>query len=221
MQTLANPVKYQFLISDPDEFKSVASLYENRFDQMLNYKSCNLDMDISGKSDRIEWGHLRYQSVFYPDASLEFIFQWVVCTGPLVAELLQNWLRKAQNCGVNLVPIPCDPFALPMSHKADPLRAPIFVPLNISALNMNGKTFLEEYPPDSWPQRLLLFQVSIKCWFFPHLEECQALVYKKIFKILEKIIIIRNHRRRNSCANCAFPLHIRTSNYLNTKCLSS
>ena len=39
--------------------------------------------------------YLRYQSVFYPDASLEFIFQWVVCTGPLVAELLQNWLRKA------------------------------------------------------------------------------------------------------------------------------
>jgi hypothetical protein len=180
VQTLANPVKYQFLIADPEEFKSVASLYENRFDQMLNYKSCNLDMDISGKSDRIEWGHLRYQSVFYPDASLEFIFQWVVCTGPLVAELLQNWLRKAQNCGVNLVPIPCDPFALPMSHKADPLRAPIFVPLNISALNMNGKTFLGEYPPDSWPQRLLLFQVSIKCWFFspPGRMSSVGLLYK-------------------------------------------
>jgi hypothetical protein len=162
LQTLSNPVKYQFLIADPEEFKSVASLYENRYDQMLNYKSCNLEMDISSKR-----GHLRYQSIFYPDASLEFIFQWVVCTGPLVAELLQNWLRKAQNCGVNLVPIPCDPFALPMSHKADPLRAPIFVPLNISALNMNGKTFLEEYPQDSWPQRLLLFQVSIKILYSP------------------------------------------------------
>ncbi|XP_032791433.2 GATOR complex protein Iml1 [Daphnia magna] len=159
--TNPEPAKYQFLIADPKEFRSVASLYENRYDQMLRYKSCNLDMDISGKSERIEWGHLRYQSVFYPDASLEFIFQWVVCTGPLVAELLQNWLRKAQNCGVNLVPIPCDPFALPMSHKADPLRAPVFVPLNISALNWEGRTFFEEYPQDSWPQRLLLFQESI------------------------------------------------------------
>lgn len=62
--------------------------YENRFDRMLRYKFCNLDMDISSKSDRIEWGHLRYQTVFYPDASLEFIFQWVVCTGPLVYELV-------------------------------------------------------------------------------------------------------------------------------------
>lgn len=59
-----------------------------------------------------------------------------------------------------------------MSHKADPLRAPIFVPLNISALNMNGKTFFEEYPQDSWPQRLLLFQVSIK--YFIRLKECQS-----------------------------------------------
>lgn len=127
---------------------------------MLRYKSCNLEMDISNKSDRIEWGHLRYQGVLYQDASLEFIFQWVVCTGPLVAELVQNWLRKAQNCGINLVPIPCDPFALPMSHKADPLRAPIFVPLNLAALSVDGKQFLEDFPEESWPQRLLLFQVS-------------------------------------------------------------
>ena len=158
-------VKYHFLTEDPDEFKFVASLYENRYDQMLRYKSSNLEMDISNKSDRNEWGHLRYQSVLYPDATLEFIFQWVVCTGPLVAELLQNWLRKAQNCGVNLVPIPCDPFSLPMSHKADPLRAPIFVPLNIPALNVDGNSFLDEFPTDSWPQRLLLFQVSISTFF--------------------------------------------------------
>lgn len=127
---------------------------------MLRYKSCNLEMDISGKSDRNEWWHLRYQSSFFSDATLEFIFQWVVCTGPLVAELLQNWLRKAQNCGVNLVPIPCDPFAFPMSHKADPLRAPIFVPLNLTALDCDGKGFLEEFSQDSRPHRLLLFQVS-------------------------------------------------------------
>lgn len=127
---------------------------------MLRYNSCLLEMDISNKSDRIEWGHLRYQSVLFADASLEFIFQWVVCTGPLVAELLQNWSRKAQNCGVNLVPIPCDPFAFPMSHKADPLRAPIFVPLNLQALSIDGKDFLDEFPKDSRPHRLLLFQVS-------------------------------------------------------------
>lgn len=158
--------KYPFLIQDPDTFQSVAQLYEKRYEQMLLYKTCNLDMDISNKSDRIEWGHLRYQSVWYPDSSLEFIFQWSVCTGPLVAELVQNWLRKAQNCGVTLVPIPCDPFALPMTHKADPLRAPIFVPLNLSALDVDGKSFLEEFPPDSWHQRILLFQVIVIVYFY-------------------------------------------------------
>merc|ERR1740128_1021909 len=138
---------------------------ENRLERMLRYKFCNLEMDISNKSDRIEWGHLRYQTVFYPDASLEFIFQWVVCTGPLVYELVQSWLRKAQNCGVNLVPVPCDPFALPMSNKADPLRAPIFVPLNLSSLEFDGKRFLDNVVLDTWPQHLRLFQESIARMF--------------------------------------------------------
>jgi len=159
--------KYPFLISDPDTFQTVTQLFETRYSEMLQYKTSNLEMDISNKSDRIEWGHLRYQSVWYPDSSLEFIFQWSVCTGPLVAELVQNWLRKAQNCGVCLVPIPCDPFALPMSHKADPLRAPIFVPLNLSSLDVDGKSFLSDFPVESWPQRILLFQVSA---VFLHLE---------------------------------------------------
>ena len=81
-----------------------------------------------------------------------------------MAELVQNWLRKAQNCGVCLVPI-CDPFALPMSHKADPLRAPIFVPLNLSSLDVDGKSFLSDFPVESWPQRILLFQVSVFFFF--------------------------------------------------------
>ena len=162
----AEMFKCPFLIPDPEELQSVYDLFMSRYDQMLRYKTCNLEMDISNKSDRIEWGHLRYQAVLFPDATLEFIFQWVVCTGPLVAELVQNWLRKAQNCGVNLVPIPCDPFAWPMSHKADPLRAPVFVPLNISALNFDGKHFLGDFPQESWPQRLLLFQVSCPLLYF-------------------------------------------------------
>lgn len=152
-------LRYSFLDNELETIHHLAKQCEKRYAQMLAYKTCNLEMDISGKSDRLEWGHLRYQNVFYPDASLELIFQWVVCTGPLVAELVQNWSRKAQNCGINLVPMLCDPFALPMSHKADPLRAPIFIPLNLAALSTDGHTFLEQYPADTWPQRLLLFQV--------------------------------------------------------------
>ena len=70
-------------------FDDICQQFDRRHRQMLHYKTCNLDMDIGNKSDRIEWAHLRYQSVFFSDASLELILQWVVCTGPLVAELVQ------------------------------------------------------------------------------------------------------------------------------------
>ena len=155
-------LKDAFLEKDPEAFERIFRTYNERHNRMSHYKTCNLDMDIGNKSNRLEWGHLRYQSVFYPDATLEMIFQWVVCTGPLVADLVQNWLRKAQNCGINLVPMLCDPFALPLSHKADPLRAPIFVPLNLSGMSFEGLTFLDDFTRDSCPQRLLLFQVIKK-----------------------------------------------------------
>ena len=66
-------VKYHFLTEDPDKFKYMPWMYEIRYDQMLRYKSSNLKMDISKKSDRNMWRHLRYKSVLYPDVTLEFI----------------------------------------------------------------------------------------------------------------------------------------------------
>ena len=58
------------------------------------------------------------------------------------------------------MPVPCDPFALPMSNKADPLRTPIFVPLNLSSLEFDGKRFLDDVVLDTWSQHLRLFQVN-------------------------------------------------------------
>lgn len=41
-----------------------------------------------------------------------------------------------------MIPVPHDPLALPYSNKSDPLRGPIFIPLNISCLEgNNGKLF--------------------------------------------------------------------------------
>lgn len=42
-----------------------------------------------------------------------------------------------------MVPIPHDPLALPFSNKSDPLRGPIFVPLDIECL-LKNKTYLFE-----------------------------------------------------------------------------
>lgn len=37
-----------------------------------------------------------------------------------------------------MIPIPHDPLALPYSNKSDPLRGPIFVPLNLESLEDEG-----------------------------------------------------------------------------------
>lgn len=54
-----------------------------------------------------------------------------------------GWARKAQNCKLQMVPIPADPLALPFTLKSDPLRGPIYVPLNIDPL-LRSKTALFE-----------------------------------------------------------------------------
>lgn len=55
---------------------------------------------------------------------------------------LTTWQRKAVSHGLNLIPIPSDPFALPFSGKSDPLRGPVFVPLEVDALLRGGKKHL-------------------------------------------------------------------------------
>lgn len=52
-----------------------------------------------------------------------------------------GWARKAQGCGLQMIPIPHDPLALPYSEKSDPLRGPIFVPLNTRCLEDGDRLF--------------------------------------------------------------------------------
>ena len=47
---------------------------------------------------------------------------------------IYTWARKASSCSFQCLPVPSDPFALPYNANSDPLRGPIFVPLNISCL---------------------------------------------------------------------------------------
>lgn len=39
-----------------------------------------------------------------------------------------------------MIPVPHDPLALPYSNKSDPLRGPMFIPLNISCLEESSGT---------------------------------------------------------------------------------
>ncbi|GBP54568.1 GATOR complex protein DEPDC5 [Eumeta japonica] len=125
------------------------------------YKNTHLDIDVNSKSDRIEWGHARYQATFRPDQAYEVCIQWAVASGNIVAELIFGWARKAQHCKLQMVPIPADPLALPFTLKSDPLRGPIYVPLNEEPLLRDKSALFEGFPEDTWLERLFLFQEAI------------------------------------------------------------
>ncbi|XP_049824160.1 GATOR complex protein Iml1 isoform X3 [Aethina tumida] len=124
------------------------------------YKRMRLETDVQSKSDRVEWGHARYQTVFRPDKAYELVIEWLTSSGSIVAELLFGWHRKAQGCGLQMIPIPHDPLALPYSNKSDPLRGPIFIPLDIKCLQ-SRETLFKEFGLDSSIERLFLFQEAI------------------------------------------------------------
>lgn len=125
------------------------------------YKHTHLDIDLNNKSDRIEWGHLRYQSIYKVDHSYELVVQWVASSGSIVADLILAWQRKAQSCGIHMVPIPSDLLALPFTLKSDPLRGPIFIPLNTECLMTNKQFLFEDFREDTYAHRLFLFQEAI------------------------------------------------------------
>lgn len=51
---------------------------------------------------------------------------------------MQGWHRKAASCGFLLVPVLEVPFALSSYLYGDPLRAQLFIPLNIQCLLKEG-----------------------------------------------------------------------------------
>ncbi|XP_077296964.1 GATOR complex protein Iml1 isoform X2 [Arctopsyche grandis] len=129
------------------------------------YKNTHLDIDVNSKSDRIEWGHARYQSSWRPYTAYEMCIQWLTASGNIVADLIFGWARKAQGCSLQMVPIPADPLALPFTLKSDPLRGPIYIPLNEEPLLRDKAALFEGFPEETWPHRLFLFQEAIVARF--------------------------------------------------------
>lgn len=61
------------------------------------YKHTHLDIDLNNKSDRIEWGHLRYQSMYRANHAYELVVQWVASSGSIVADLVFYFYLKSFN----------------------------------------------------------------------------------------------------------------------------
>lgn len=108
-------------------------------------------------------GHMKYQCCYDPTEAFEIVIQWSVATGAIISELLHTWARRAQSLGITLIPVPSDPFALPITLNSDPVRGPIFIELDTDCLLEENQSDLFEAFPDksTWEQRLFLFREAI------------------------------------------------------------
>lgn len=73
------------------------------------------------------------------------------CWRSVIICQVQGWHRKAASCGFLLVPVLEVPFALTSYLYGDPLRAQLFIPLNIHCLLKNGSDNLFEGIEAIWP----------------------------------------------------------------------
>ncbi|KAM7355218.1 GATOR complex protein Iml1 isoform 1-T1 [Cochliomyia hominivorax] len=128
------------------------------------YRHSHLEIDVNQKSERMEWGHVKYHTVMQTGFAFEIVVQWVTSSGPIVWDLINGWIRKANQCNYQLVPVPADPMAEPFTEKSDPLRGPIFIPLATQHLN-NGVNLFEEFSEETRADRMLLFQEAILARF--------------------------------------------------------
>ena len=85
-------------------------------------------------------------SSYDPRSAFELILQWSVSTGAVISDLIYGWARRSQQCGFSLIPVPHDPFALPITKNSDPVRSPIFVPLNKDCLTEYKLKLFKDFP---------------------------------------------------------------------------
>lgn len=69
------------------------------------YRHSHLEIDVNQKSERMEWGHVKYHTVMQPGFAFEIVVQWVTSSGPIVWDLVscyiiykpQHLVRQCQN----------------------------------------------------------------------------------------------------------------------------
>ncbi|XP_056591753.1 GATOR complex protein DEPDC5 isoform X2 [Triplophysa dalaica] len=125
-------------------------------------KTVTLDVDVNNRSDRTEWCSCYYHGNFSLNAAFEIKLHWMAVTAAVLFEMVQGWHRKAASCGFLLVPVLEVPFALSSFLYGDPLRAQLFIQLNIQCLLKEGSDNLfEGFEPETYWERMQLFQEAI------------------------------------------------------------
>ncbi|XP_066466130.1 GATOR1 complex protein DEPDC5 [Tiliqua scincoides] len=125
-------------------------------------RTVTLDVDINNRTDRLEWCSCYYHGNFSLNAAFEIKLHWMAVTAAVLFEMVQGWHRKATSCGFLLVPVLEGPFALPSYLYGDPLRAQLFIPLNVSCLLKEGSEHLfDGFEPETYWDRMHLLQEAI------------------------------------------------------------
>ncbi|KAG2194867.1 hypothetical protein INT47_002661 [Mucor saturninus] len=94
-------------------------------------QSMIIDVDPYKKSDRRETAILHYDTIHNPNNCYHFQLNWLGCTAQLVQELLQNWSRQAERCGLKLVEGSVDQ-AYEDTENDNPFQCP--VPISMAVL---------------------------------------------------------------------------------------
>lgn len=122
--------------------------------EQLHFRSINMDIDSALRdARRSEWVHVQYHCFYEINQAFEFVIKWMVASGAGIAEMVQGWSRKVGNSSVHVVPIPWEPFAMPHSGKADPLRCPIGIQLGLNCLP--GGNSLDDSQVIKFQERIL------------------------------------------------------------------
>uniref|UniRef100_A0A8C3A5P6 DEP domain containing 5, GATOR1 subcomplex subunit n=1 Tax=Cyclopterus lumpus TaxID=8103 RepID=A0A8C3A5P6_CYCLU len=125
-------------------------------------KTVTLDVDVNNRSDRTEWCSCYYHGNFSLNSAFEIKLHWMAVTAAVLFEMVQGWHRRAASCGFLLVPVLEVPFALTSYLYGDPLRAQLFIPLNVHCLLKNASDNLfEGFEPETYWDRMQLFQEAI------------------------------------------------------------
>ncbi|ORE16469.1 hypothetical protein BCV71DRAFT_183339 [Rhizopus microsporus] len=94
-------------------------------------QSMIIDVDPYKKSDRRETAILHYDIIHNPKNCYHFQINWLGCTAQLIQELVQNWGRQAERCGLKLVEGSVEQ-AYEDSENDNPFQCPVPIPLAVS-----------------------------------------------------------------------------------------
>ncbi|XP_051944324.1 GATOR complex protein DEPDC5 isoform X2 [Hippocampus zosterae] len=125
-------------------------------------KTVTLDVDANNRRGRTEWCTCYYHGSFSLNSAFEIKLHWMAVTAAVLFEMVQGWHRKAASCGFLLVPVLEGPFAQTSHLYGDPLRAQLFISLNIHCLMKNGsENLFEGFEPETYWDRMQRFQEAI------------------------------------------------------------